>query len=352
MTDERNDSLLYLNRREVELACRDIDSVAVVKEVFRMHATGQTILPDEAYLGWTNERGESVRSLNMPGYLGGSWQYAGTKIINGNNANVLRGLPRASGLTLLFESTSGRVTCIMEGAYISSLRTASVSMLAAELFKGRELACVALIGAGIQAQAHIELLLKRLPSHPSLRRIVLFDIVEERASSLRGTLQAELEKAGIACEIASTAEEAVRQGQLVVTVTTTTTGYVEYQWLQPGTIFANISLDDPMPEVALRADKVIVDDWMLVQHDSRRLLGRMYRAKQILGPEEAEEPSHPRRRVDAQLGDVITGEKRGRETDDEIILVNPFGIAIEDVALASLVYQEAWRRDLGTWLAR
>ncbi|MEO9028666.1 MAG: ornithine cyclodeaminase [Ktedonobacteraceae bacterium] len=352
MTIERSDSILYLSKQEVEVACRDIDSVAVIREVFRLHATGQTILPDEAYLGWTNVHGEHVRSLNMPGYLGGSMLCAGTKIINGNNDNALRGLPRASGLTHLFEGDSGRIACIMEGASISSLRTASVSLLAAEVFKGREVACAAFIGAGVQAQAHIALLLKRLEFYPFLHQIILFDAVEERAKTLYSTLLSQLEALDINCSIASTAEDAVRRGQLVVAVTTTTVGYIPYEWLQPGGIFVNVSLDDALPEVVLRADKVIVDDWSLVKHDTKRLLGRMYRAKQILGPDEPEDPSHSCRHVDAQLGEIIAGEKVGRENIDDIILVNPFGMAIEDIAIASIVYQNAQKRSLGTWLAR
>ena len=352
MSIDRSDCILYLNRQDVELACSEIDSVAVVKEMFRMHATGQTILPDEAYLGWTNAYGESVRSLNMPGYLGGSLQCVGTKIINGNINNSLRGLPRASGLTHLFDCVSGRLSCIMEGAYISSLRTASVSLLAAEIFKGREIDCAAFVGAGVQAQAHIELLLKRRAFYPNLRQIALFDVAEESAMMLHRALLPRLEALGIDFWIAPTAEEAIRRGQLVVTVTTTTVGYIEYAWLQPGTILLNISLDDPLPEVALRADMVIVDDWALVKHDTKRLLGRMYRAGQILGPDEPEDSSHSCRRVDAQLGDIITGEKAGRKHIDGIILVNPFGLAIEDIAIASVVYQNAQKRSLGTWLER
>src|SRR5438552_18526619 len=65
MTAYQNDNILYLRRKDVELPCRKVDSVAVIREVFRMHASGQTILPDEAYLAWTNDQGESVRSLNM-----------------------------------------------------------------------------------------------------------------------------------------------------------------------------------------------------------------------------------------------------------------------------------------------
>ena len=173
MTATTEDHILYLSRREVEVACNRIDSVAVMRDVFRLHGSGQVILPDEAYLSWANDRDEQVRSLNMPAYVGGSLSIAGTKIINGNIANPSRGLPRASGLTLLFDSTSVRVNCIMEGAYLSSVRTACVTLLSAELFKGREIEQAAIIGAGALAQAHIEMLVKRLPHLHSLSIFVV-----------------------------------------------------------------------------------------------------------------------------------------------------------------------------------
>src|SRR5439155_19307607 len=79
MYNFHNDPILYLCRDDVEQACKEIDSVAIVREVFRMHGTGQTILPDEAYMPWQNGKGEAVRSLNMPGYIGGTFNAAGTK---------------------------------------------------------------------------------------------------------------------------------------------------------------------------------------------------------------------------------------------------------------------------------
>ena len=91
-------------------------------------------------------------------------------------------------------------------------------------------------------------------------------------------------------EVAPSAEGAIRPAQLIVPVTTTTTGYIALDWLQPGAILVNVSLDDPLPEVALRADRLFVDDWPLVRADSRRLLGRMYRAGQIEGPDAPAEP--------------------------------------------------------------
>lgn len=352
MTATTEDHILYLSRRDVEVACNSIDSVTVIREVFRLHGSGQVIVPDEAYLSWTNDRGEQIRSLNMPGYIGGSLNIAGTKIINGNIANLARGLPRASGLTLLFDSTSVRVNCVMEGAYLSSVRTACVTLLSAELFKGREIEKVAIIGAGAQAQAHIELLVKRLPHLSSLS---IFDFDRKRIATLKANVASVLQAHDVELQETLTAEEAIRAAQLIVPVTTTTTGYIQFDWLQPGSILVNISLDDPLPEVVFKADRVIVDDWNLVKSDSRRLIGRMYRAGQIIGPGEPAGTAgngQQRRRIDAQLGEVALGTGAGREHPDDIILVNPFGLAVEDIALASHVYEAALKLNVGVWLKR
>ena len=348
----KEDSILYLSRKDVELTCADLDSVAVIRDLFKLHGSGQTILPDEAYLGWANDRGEQVRSLNMPGYVGGSLNCAGTKIINANIANPQRGLPRASGLTCVYDRTSVRVNCIMEGAYLSSLRTACVTALSAELFKGRDIENVAVIGAGVLAQTHIGLLTKQLPH---LRSIRVFDLSRERTVALKSLVEPMLQQRGVEFQETSSAEDAIKSSQLIVPVTTTTTGYIQFGWLQLGAILVNISLDDFLPEVVFQADKVIVDSWDLVKNDPRRLIGRMYRAGQIIGPNEPVENVRDRqhkRRIDGEIGDIAIGRKVGREHLDDIILVNPFGMAIEDVALAARVYQKALELKLGVWLER
>ena len=350
MTLQGDDRILYLCLQDVERACRELDSVAVIREVFRLHNTGQTILPDEAYLAWTNDQGESVRSLNMPGYVGGSLATAGTKIINGNISNPKRGLPRASGLTLLYDSTSVRVVCIMEGAYLSSLRTASVTALAADLLKGAEIECLAIIGAGALARAHIELLSIRLPH---LHQIRIYDVERARITALQHELAEMLASRHIEMLPTETAEEAIRPAQLIVPVTTTTVGYIPYAWLQPGSLFVNISLDDPLPEVVLKADAVIVDDWNLVKNDSRRLIGRMYREGKVIGPDEPGEVAEDGcRRIDAQLGDIVAGTRSGRHSPHDIVLVNPFGLSLEDVALGAAVYQVAREMGIGVLLER
>jgi N-[(2S)-2-amino-2-carboxyethyl]-L-glutamate dehydrogenase len=345
-----SDGILYLCRREVEALCKELDSVAIIREVFRLHGCGQSNLPDEAYLGWNNTLGEPVRSLNMPGYLGGSWHFAGTKIINGNIANPRRGLPRANGLTIVYDPQSVRPACIMDGAYISSLRTASVSALAIDLLKGKNIECAAIIGAGVLAQAHIELLIQRLPE---LEIITIFDKEPARVASLQQALAPTLQRAEVRLQPVASAEEAIRPAQLTIPATTTTVGYIQFAWLQPGSILVNVSLDDVLPEVVFQADAVIVDDWNLVKNDPRRLIGRLYREGRVLGPNDPDDtPPGQRRKIDAEIGDIVVGTREGRKTENDIILVNPFGLAIEDIALAGHIYQLALVNGLGIHLER
>lgn len=340
--------LLYLSRREVETICQNIDSVEAIRSVFALHASGQTQLPDEAYMAWKNPQGEFVRSINMPSYIGGEFESAGTKIINGNISNPLRGFPRASGLTVLYDPLTVRPCCVMEGAYISSLRTASVSALAIDLLSRPHVEAMSVIGSGVLAQAHIELLIKRLPSLASIK---LYDTDISRALALQTALSSLLTTYNVSLYIVSSAEEAIRETQIVIPATTTTVGYIRFSWLEPGAVLVNVSLDDALPEVVLQADAVIVDDWQLVKDDQQRLLGKMYRDGRIYGPDEETGPIGSRK-IDSQIGDLVLGTKKGRLTEKDVILVNPFGLSIQDIAIASHVYRFAQERELGMILER
>lgn len=342
------DQILYLSSNDVVAACRQTDTVAAMREVLRLHACGEALLPGEAYLAWRTPTGAAARSLNMPGALGGGLRLPGTKIINSSLANVDRGLPRASGVTLLFDAETARVICIMDAAHISATRTASVTVVAAEELAVQPLRCAAVIGAGALGTAHVELLIGRLHG---LQRINLFDVVTERAERLCSRFARPAAERGIDMGAVPSAKEAIDGVGLVVTATTVTSGYLEHGWLAPGALVVNVSLDDVLPEVVLRADHLIVDDWPLVRDDPHRLLGRMFREGTVLGP--GERPADgSARAVDATLGEVVRGQYRRERSPSHLVLVNPFGMAIEDIMLAHHVYDVARRHGLGRELPR
>jgi ornithine cyclodeaminase len=342
------EGILYLRRRDVIQACQEIDAPAVISRALQLHACKRTVLPDEAYLAWTTPTGESARSLNMPGYLGDGSAVAGTKIINSNPANPGHDLPRASGLTLLFDPETGRVSCAMEGAYISALRTAAVSVVASEHLARRNVECLAILGAGELARSHMQLLPPRLAD---LSEIRIFDLETPRAEKLALEMGG-LRERGISVRVVNSAEAAARGADLIVAVTTTTSGYIRLDWLEPGSLLLNVSLDDALAEVVFGVDRIIVDDWRLVRADERRLLGRLYRAGQLRGPHEDEAPRAGVRCVDAELGEVLIGHAPARLSQTERILVNPFGLSIEDIALAAEVRRVACSRRLGYVLER
>jgi ornithine cyclodeaminase/alanine dehydrogenase-like protein (mu-crystallin family) len=341
------DPILYLSRAQVEKLCSDIDATGVIRELFRFHGSGKTILPEEAYLGWQNSEGDAVRSLNMPGYVSAPFNAAGTKIINGNPGNIRRGLPRATGVTLLYDVETTRIQCIMESAFVSSLRTASVTMLCAELFQQYDVASVCIIGAGAISAAHVRVFPKHLKK---LERIRIYDHDPEAAKRLAAEARALYPSGNVTVEVSDSAEHAVRDADMVVPATTTTVGYIPFAWLKRGALVVHISLDDLMADVVHGADLVLVDDWPLVKVDPRRLLGRMYRSGDLVGPDE--EPKAGARKIDGSIADVVTGRHPGRTSREQIVMVNPFGLAIEDVALASRVYALARERGIGMELPR
>ena len=337
------DTIVYLTEAQTRQACRHLDAVAVVREVLVKQAKGEVVLPAEAYLGWTTPSGAGARSINMPAMVGGRHPVAGTKVINASLDNVERGLPRASGLTMLFDVHTGRIACVMAAAHVSALRTAAVTTAAAEELARPDASAAAVIGTGAIAERHVRLLAERLTG---LAELAVYDQFPNRATEFA----ARLGGLGPRVRVAGTAEEAVRGADLVVPCTTTTTPYIRHDWLRPGALVVNVSLDDVGPDVVERADLLVVDDWNLVRDDRHRLLGRMHRDGRLRGPDQLDEPGVPR--VHAELGEVLAGTRPGRTDAEQIILVNPFGMAVEDVALAAEVHRVATELGLGSRLER
>jgi N-[(2S)-2-amino-2-carboxyethyl]-L-glutamate dehydrogenase len=351
------DRILYLKTEDVRTACAALNPVATTREVLKSHATGEAIVPNESYLSWVPDEvaapgavanGEPrgfARSLGMPGIVVGPRPIVGTKIINASSVNGSAGHPRASGLTILFDPYTARPVCILEAALISALRTASVTIVAVQLLHTGPIATAALVGAGAQAHAHLELFLSYLPG---LKEVRVFDRDPHRADVLCESYTAMASASDVKLAIVSDPQKAIEDAEVVVAVTTTTEGYIPFRWLSPGTTLVSVSLDDPLPDVVFNAHVLVIDDWQLITADTRRLLGRLYRDGLVCGPEIA--PGEGMRKVDATIGDLILGRHPGRRDPGDVVLVNTFGLAIEDLAIAQLAYERAVSTGLGTWL--
>ncbi|MFC7330744.1 ornithine cyclodeaminase family protein [Marinactinospora rubrisoli] len=338
--------LLYLTAADVRRACEEIDPLACVREALVRHGEGRTALPAECYLGWSPETGGEARSIAMSGLVDGTPPMVGTKLINANTANPDRGLARAGGLTVLHDVATARPVCVLDAAHVSALRTASVSVLCALRLARPGGSTVAFTGAGAIARAHARLVAERMPQVTDIR---VHDLDKERAEGFRDELTAAFGPDGPRVTVTGDARGAVAGADVVIPCTTTRTPYIERSWLAPGALVVNVSLDDVTADALLSAARVYVDDWPLVVADSHRLLGHLARAGLVAAPGAPPPPDAPPVHT---LGELFTDGCPGRVADDELLVVNPFGLAIEDVVIAHRVYRVALQRGLGMVLPR
>ncbi len=326
--------VLYLNRGDVRAAMGSSirGYVDALRSALALHAEGKTAQPLKPYLRWRRRGHIADRIIAMPGYVGGELAMAGIMWIGSKHDNPsARGIPRASAVIVLNDPETHFPIAIMEGGEISGMRTAGITVLAAEYLARAGFASVALVGCGFIGRLHA---LGLLESFPAISRLHLYDHDPQAAKALAE----EVAREGLAGTVCESAEEAVCRGELVVPCTVTAKPYIELDWLMPGAFVSNISIMDVKPEVYLGVDKLIVDDWDQANRE-RKTINQLVLAGRLR-----------REDLHAELGDVVRGIKPGRETPDERIMLNPMGMAIEDVACAAAVYRTAREQGAGTWL--
>jgi ornithine cyclodeaminase/alanine dehydrogenase-like protein (mu-crystallin family) len=318
----------FHSSEEVAAALTTIDVLDVVRRAFLDHHAGRTLLPGESSLYWEAPDGGVARSIAMHGYLGGAEPRIGVKVINAAPNNLSRGMARADGLIALFDPLSGRITDLLAAAEISAARTAAVSTLAAQHLARESAKTLAILGAGVLGSTHLQLL---EGTGLGIERACIFDLDSTRADELAQAVNA----AAISLSIASSAEDALTDADIVITATTATEPYIPFEWLKPGALVVNVSLDDLHSDVFLQADAIYVDDWEIVRSDTRRRLGQLCRSGAITPARS--KAAKKGRTVTGELGEVFAGTIPGRMSNEEIIVVNPFGLAISDIALGAAI---------------
>ena len=337
-TGQSPPGLLYLSKSDILRLGGDTSQlyIAAVERALRLHAGGDVVQPLKPYL---RPRGENVhiadRIIAMPAYLGGPEPIAGLKWIGSKHDNrSARGLDRASALTILNDAATHYPLAIMEGSQLSGMRTAAVTAIAARHLAQPDFRSVALIGCGVIARMHVCTLAEQFPS---LGTVLLFDLNPAAAEALAGEMRERFPE--VEFRVAPTAKAAVRAGEVVVTCTVADRPYLPFAWLRPGTFVSNVSIMDLHKEVFLEVDKVVVDDW-----------DQCNREKKVIH-QLVTEGLFSRALLHAELGQIVLGLRPGRERRDEIILLNPMGMAIEDIACADAIYRRALAAQAGTWLS-
>jgi len=331
-------TILYLSQTDIKQLGGDSSHLYIeaVSQALRLHAKGQIVQPLKPYLRWRGEENHIAdRLIAMPAYLGGEKPTAGLKWVGSKHDNPsLRGLERASALLVLNDPESHYPIAVMEGSLLSGMRTAAVTAIATRYLARQGFQRVACIGCGPIAQMQLSTLLEQFSP---ISTIHLFDLNPLAAKSLAERLHQRF--SGVECQIAAKAEAAVRGGEVVITCTVADKPYIPYEWLSKGTFISNVSIMDLHKEVFLQADKVVVDDWEQSNRE-KKVINQL-----VL------EGRFSREQLHAELGEIAIGQRPGRESEDEVIVLNPMGMAIEDIACAQAIYQKALAAQVGIWLS-
>lgn len=324
---------LYMTRADVVATGVDMAMVMdAVEDSFRLHHTGQTNLPWKTVLD-LGER-ERGRGNAMPAYVGGEYDVFGIKWIAGFPKNPARhGLPRATGFFVLNDSWKGIPLAIMDCTLLSAMRTGAVTGVGAKYMARPDSESVAMIGAGVQARTQLEALKVALPGLTEAR---VFDINRETAEAYSAEMGKLL---SMDVRAVDSAELAVRDADVVVTVTVADEPIVKDAWMKPGSFFSAVgSYQEEEYAVVSNSDKVVVDGLGHVLHRETPIVALMVEQGMIEEDEIIE------------LSAIVGGEAPGRETPEERIFFSPIGMGTEDVCVCNNVYKLAVEKGVGTKL--
>ena len=273
----------------------------------------------------------------MPGYLHGL-DACGLKWVGGYARNWQRDLPSVTGVQIYNDTATGIPLAIMECAYLTGLRTAAVSAIAARECAKPGASTLAIVGCGFEGTKHLAYLTHEIPS---LQTVRLFDIRPEAIARLAAEAASYFDGEIVAC---ATLEECISGADIISTCTDGSEQVVRPEWFVPGAFAVGIEGGCAFTADALQsADKFVVDDVELVEYFDRIGQDRF--------TEDGEpDPEFPGGlpNIYATIGQIVTGRKPARDSADERIVATPIGMSICDVALTKLVYETALERGVGS----
>ncbi len=318
------DGTLLFSRGEVERLLSIEACIDAVENIFRLQGQGK--VPASGILAVKAAQG----GLHVKaGLLPGAKNYIVAKLNTNFPGNrEASDLPTIQGLVVLYDGDNGRPLAVLDSIDITIKRTTAASAVAAKYLARPESAVATLCGCGQQAAAHLRALRTVLP----LRKIHAFDSDQEAADAFAAKLRGELE---IEIECAGDLKVALAASDVCITCTTAKTFFIRKEDVTPGTFIAAVGADDVHKQEmdpALMASAKIVADSL----EQCRTIGDTHHAI-AAGLMRNED-------VYAELSAIVAGHKDGRTSDDEIIIFDSTGIALEDAVAAVAVYDQACQR--------
>lgn len=317
--------LLYLSRADVESVSLDMAGmIDLLETAFREKGGGRVEMPPKP--GIHTQPDAFLHA--MPAYIP-AMHAAGIKWVGGYPANQTQGLPYISGLLILNDELTGLPLAVMDCTWITAYRTGAATALSAKYLARPDSQTVGILACGVQGRTNLLALAALFP----LRRAYAFDVDKARQERYVAEMS---EGLGIEVVGVSDPSAAVVESDLIVTagpILKHPTPTIEAGWLQPGAFGSAVDFDSYwQPGALAQMDRITTDDHAQFHY---------YRTQGYFG--QTPDPS-------ADLGELVTGAKPGRQDENERMLAINLGLALEDMAVATEIYRRAAERGIGTRL--
>jgi alanine dehydrogenase len=324
----RQAEMLILSEKEVRRLL-DIDElIEALEQAHLQFSTGKAVMPVRQVVPLPQING---RITSMPAYLSENGAL-GMKVVTFFPENAAQKLPAILATIHLYSAETGRLAAILDGTYITAVRTACASAMATKALANAKTPVLGILGAGVQARAHI----RALGKVRQIECVKVYSPSGKNAQRLKEEMESETK---IKIEPIKTAEAAVREADLLVTATTAKEPILKSDWLKPGAHINAVGSHRPdlreIDGATMKRAKLIVDSRAAIMAECGDVLLAIKD-----GAIEAGDAS-------VEIGEVLAGKKPGRTNAEEITLYKSVGIAIQDVATARLVFQKARQQNAG-----
>lgn len=293
------------------------DYVSIIEKAFELYGAGQVQMPPKVYL--TFDKGD-LRC--MPTYLP-TMKIAGVKNVNVHTEN--KDIPTVMATITLFDPDTGFPVAIMDGTLITKMRTGAAGAVAAKYLSRADSASAAFVGAGTQAATQLGAL---LVTRPEIARVTTYDINQANANSFAQEVAA---KYGLDVRCASSVEDAVKDADIITTTTPVTTPIVKAEFVRPGTHINAIGADaqgkQELDPQLLKHATIVIDNWEQASHSGEINVAL---SRGIIS----------RADIYANIGEIVTGKKAGRQSAEQITVFDSTGLAIQDVSAAAEIYRK------------
>lgn len=327
----KTEATIFLTRGEVVSLLGLAECIDAVEQAFRLHAEGSG-LPPGVLETLTEGGGFHIKAAGLR--LAGGSYYAAK--VNGNfPLNHERfGLPTIQGVVILCDAERGRPLAVMDSAELTAVRTAAATGVAARYLARPDSKIATVCGCGVQGRAQLRALARVL----RLEKVYAFDRDEARAESFAREMSDELR---VGVEPAADLRRAAVESDVCVTCTPSRRPILMRGDVRPGAFVAAVGADNPLKQELdpqlMASGRIVVD--ILEQCAA---IGDLHHA--------LEAGAVTRDGVYAELGEIVAGRKPGRTSDEEVVIFDSTGTALQDVAAAAVVYGKAVRAGAGLGL--